>query len=278
MKGAPHQLSHITELFIEAALAAGRQIMAAAGCGSTMKADRSPVTDADLRAEAIIREKLTAALPDIPVIGEEHGSTCTPGTVPDALILVDPLDGTRDFLAGSPEFTVNIALISQGRAVVGVVHAPALGRLFAGEVGASAREIAVSREGAVDTMGGRPIAVRKVVGDGPVALESRSHREPATEALLAQFRPATRRRVGSSLKFALIAAGEGDLYVRGVSLNGWDIAAGDALLTAAGGAVRSLAGEPIRYGPDAAKAPPFIASGDPRLQGSIGEPRPATMR
>ncbi|SEE13620.1 3'(2'),5'-bisphosphate nucleotidase [Rhizobiales bacterium GAS191] len=272
MKGERHQLSHIEALFVEAAIAAGREIVSIAGCGpeAQLKADGSPVTDADMRAETLIRARLGASLPDIPIIGEEGGASCATAAALDALILVDPLDGTRDFLAGSHEFTVNIAFIEHGRAVVGVVHAPALGRLFAGHVGGGACEIAVGPDGAFDALAQRrPISVRPVEGKGPIALESRSHREPATEALLASLRPAGRRCVGSSLKFALIAAGEADLYARGVSLNGWDIAAGDAVLTAAGGAVLSLQDEPIRYGGATPKAPPFIAIGDPGLRALI---------
>ena len=131
------------------------------------KADGSPVTAADEASEAIIFQGLENIAPGIPIVSEERSEVETSGGKGPIYFLVDPLDGTREFIAGRGEFTVNIALISRGRAVLGVVHAPALGRLFAGEVGASAREIAVSREGSVDTMGGRPIAVRKLVGDGP---------------------------------------------------------------------------------------------------------------
>jgi 3'(2'), 5'-bisphosphate nucleotidase len=100
-------------------------------------------------------------------------------------------------------------------------------------------------------------------------LESRSHQEPVTEALLAKLGPSGRRSVGSSLKFALVAAGEGDLYARGVSLNEWDIAAGDAVLSAAGGAVVTLENEVVRYGNPTLKAPPFVAVGDPGLRGRV---------
>jgi 3'(2'), 5'-bisphosphate nucleotidase len=276
LKGAPDQLNHIQEIFGEAAVAAGREIMRVASCGSAakLKADGSPVTDADTRAEAVIRARLGASLPDIPIIGEEGGASSFAETGSGPFILVDPLDGTRDFLAGSHEFTVNIALVERGRSVVGVVYAPALRRLFAGQVGGTACEIAVGPDGAFDAAARRrAISVRSLAGKGPVALESRSHREGATEALLASLSPAARHCVGSSLKFALIAAGEGDIYARGISLNGWDIAAGDAVLTAAGGAVLSLQGEPLRYGRAGPKVPPFIAIGDPALRASIAARR-----
>jgi 3'(2'), 5'-bisphosphate nucleotidase len=272
LKGARDQLSSIQDVFVQAAIAAGRAIMSVASsrCDAKVKTDGSPVTDADTRAEAAICARLGASLPEIPIIGEEGGDSSFVESASGTFILVDPLDGTRDFLAGSHEFTVNIALIEQGRSVVGVVYAPALGRLFAGQAGGTACEIAVGPDDAFDPAGPRRmLSVRSLAGKGPVALESRSHREPATEALLASLCPAARHCVGSSLKFALIAAGEGDLYARGISLNGWDIAAGDAVLTAAGGAVLSLRDEPIRYGVATTKVPPFIAIGDPALRDSI---------
>ncbi|MFI5013395.1 MAG: 3'(2'),5'-bisphosphate nucleotidase CysQ [Hyphomicrobiales bacterium] len=275
MKGARHHSRDIEQVFAKAAIAAGRAIMAVlADClTSTRKADGSPVTNADLRAEEVICAELRGALPGLPIIGEEGGAPAAGAALPQAYILVDPLDGTRDFLGGSPEFTVNIALIENGRAVAGVIHAPALGRLFAGSVGSGAWEMAVGADGAGSGRAPRrEMRVRAVPESGPLALESRSHHEKATDTLLAGLDLAGKRAAASSLKFALIAAGEADLYVRGVSLNEWDIAAGDALLTAAGGAVLTLQGEPIRYGAAAAmKAPPFLAIGDPSL-------RPLVMR
>jgi 3'(2'), 5'-bisphosphate nucleotidase len=262
-------LGDIVEAFAEAAIEAGREIMALAKgrMGETSKPDGSPVTAADLRAEEVIRARLGKALPGLLVIGEEGDRQAPEEALPDALILVDPLDGTRDFLRGSPVFTVNIALIEGGRAIAGVVHAPALGRLFAGSTPGGAFEMAVGADGvAVKAARRRPLEVRKVPPAGPLSLESRSHRDEATRALIDRLAPAGRREVASSLKFALIAAGEGDLYARAVALNEWDIAAGDALLSAAGGAVLTLAGETIRYGTCALKAPPFVAIGDPALR------------
>jgi 3'(2'),5'-bisphosphate nucleotidase len=276
LKGARHRLSDIEDVFVEAAVAAGREIMLKAGDGlnAARKADGSPVTDADLRAEAVIRARLREALPNVPVIGEEGGAPVTEIASQESFILVDPLDGTRDFLDGAPEFTVNVALIKKGRPVIGVVHAPSLGRLFAGSVGYGAWETTASiPHASVAAATRRELKVRAVPASGPLALESRSHREAATEALLARFGRIRRRMIASSLKFALLAAGEGDLYARGVSLNEWDIAAGDAVLSAAGGAVVTLDNEPLRYGNPGMRAPPFIAVGDQllrrRIEGAI---------
>jgi 3'-phosphoadenosine 5'-phosphosulfate (PAPS) 3'-phosphatase len=211
------------------------------------------------------------AAPDLLVVGEEGGLPEGGQPLPETFILVDPLDGTRDYLAGSPEYTVNIALVERERAMAGVIYAPALGRLFVGSP-AGAWEITVDASGApsadLATLPRKPIHVRSVPRDGPLALESRSHPDAATEMALAMLQPAALGSIGSSLKFALIAAGEADLYARGISLNEWDIAAGDAVLTAAGGAVLTFEGELLRYGGLARglKVPPFVAIGDSKLR------------
>ena len=269
LKGTQEQFADIKEAFIEAALAAGKEILARRQekLRTTSKADGSPVTDADLRAEEIIRARLGKDLPGMPIIGEEGKGAAVDVAGQKRFILVDPLDGTRDFLDGSAHFTVNIALIENRRSIAGVLHAPALGRLFVGDVAHGAYEIAVERDRfAAETGSRRALRVRSAPAANPVALESRSHREPATESLLEKLAPFDRRSVGSSLKFALIAAGEGDFYARGVSLNEWDIAAGDAVLSAAGGAVVDFDDEPVLYGNARLKAPPFIALGDSAIR------------
>lgn len=280
MKGARDRLSDIDEIFAEAAVLAGREILARRKdrLNATRKADGSPVTDADLRAEAAIRAHLGKALPGVPIIGEEGDVRAEAPGPAERFILVDPLDGTRDFLDGSPQFTVNIALIEKRRPVAGVLHAPALGRLFLGSAEGGAWEVAVpvTRFDA-DTGPRRELHVRAAQAPAPLLLESRSHREAATEGLLAGLGPFERRSVASSLKFALLAAGEGDLYARGVSLNEWDIAAGDAVLSAAGGAVVTLDGERVPYGNTGLKAPPFIAIGDPSLRETIGRLRASKL-
>ena len=273
MKGAEFDARGLEGVIAQAAIAAGRAILSAKVDRSSVatKADGSPVTQADLFAEKIIRERLGLAAPDLLVVGEEGGLPEGDQPLPQTFVLVDPLDGTRDYLAGSSEYTVNIALIERERAVTGVIYAPALGRLFVGSP-AGAWEISVGASTAPSvelfSLPRKPIHVRPVSEGGPLALESRSHPNPATEAALALLRPTARSSIGSSLKFALIAAGEADLYPRGISLNEWDIAAGDAVLTAAGGAVLTFEGEPLRYGGLARgmKVPPFVAIGDSKLR------------
>jgi 3'(2'), 5'-bisphosphate nucleotidase len=272
LKGGDTDSARLVEAFVEAACEAGREILRLRrqGLDAARKSDGSPVTAADLAAERLIRARLAASLPGLPLIGEEGGQPAEGDKLPDAFVLVDPLDGTRDFLKGSAEFTVNIALISGARPLAGVVLAPALGRLFAGSQEGGAFEMRVDPEGQGDLHGARRrIAVREVPKGGPVALESRSHPDAATASLLDQLASASRCQIGSSLKFALIAAGEGDLYARGVSLHQWDIAAGDAVLGAAGGAVLSLDGQPLRYGGASLLASPFIAIGDLALRARV---------
>ncbi len=217
------------------------------------KTDGSPVTEADEKAEALILRRLAEAFPDIPVVGEESVAA---GRVPppsDRFFLVDPLDGTREFIAGSGEFTVNIALVEHGVPTVGVVSAPALGRLFHGD-----------RDGAFE--GDRRIHVRTPPEDGLVIVASRSHRTAETDAFIARHRVSALVSAGSSLKFCLVAAGTADLYPRLGRTMEWDTAAADAILRAAGGWVRTVDGAPLRYGKrnqpsDSDFANPFFIAG-----------------
>ena len=200
--------------FAEIAVAAGRVIMDVRreGFATCWKADASPVTKADQAAEALVVERLEEACPGIPVVAEELVAS---GRVPQTrrrFILVDPLDGTREFIAGRDEFTVNVALIEDEAPVCGAVYAPALGRLwFAGR---EAYTLDAGPEAQVDLAAARRIQVRAVPGSGPEALVSRSHLDPETEAYLNSLHVAGRRPLGSSLKFCLIAEGEADLYPR----------------------------------------------------------------
>lgn len=220
---------------------AGSRIMAVYGRASAeAKADGSPLTEADLAAHAAILDGLAATFPGLPVISEEDAERLdAPPAGP--FILVDPLDGTREFLSGNGEFTVNIALIENGAPVVGVVFAPALGRLWSGAVGVGAR---VRSGGAAATA----ISVRGPGEGGLVAVASRSHRDAATEAFLAGLTVAALRSVGSSLKFCLVAEGGADVYPRFGPTMEWDTAAGQAVLEAAGGRVVTPEGAPFRYG------------------------------
>ncbi len=215
------------------------------------KADDSPVTEADRRAEAVILPALAALTPDIPVISEETERIPSVG---DRFWLVDPLDGTKEFIKRNGEFTVNIALIESGEPALGVVFAPALGRLYAG-----ARKAGAFVE---DTQGRRRIACRAAPANGITVATSRSHGDAqALERLLAGYQVAGRIIAGSSLKFCLIAAGEADLYPRLGRTMEWDTAAGHAVLVAAGGRVITLEGAELRYGKPGLANPDFIARG-----------------
>ena len=220
------------------------------------KADSSPVTVADREAEALIVAALREIDPEIPVVAEEEAAAgAAPSEGGARFWLVDPLDGTREFIGGTDEFTVNIALVENGTPVLGAVHAPALGDTFGGLAPGTAWRSGrdVVRQ---------PIAARPVPSAGPVILSSRRHGDRDRLAgLLASLEAAGHRTVGSSLKFCLLAAGEGDIYPRYGETHEWDTAAGHAVLLAAGGSVSTTAGEPLRYGKPGFRNPEFIARG-----------------
>lgn len=255
---------------VDLALEAGDAVMRIYGSDFEVrqKGDLSPVTAADAEGERIILQGLAGLAPGVPVVAEEEA---TAGRVPepgDRFFLVDPLDGTKEFVSRNGEFTVNIALVERGRPVLGVVVAPALGRAYCGEVGVGAERLVVSGGRIV---GREAIAVRKVPAAGIVAVGSRSHGGAETAAWLERFAVATFVSAGSSLKFCLVAGGEADLYPRLGRTMEWDIAAGDAVLTAAGGLVTTLDGRPMAYGKvrqstdDDFANPHFVAWGDPSL-------------
>ncbi len=207
------------------------------------KGDDLPVTAADRAAEAVILAGLARLAPEIPVIAEEEVSA---GRVPETgarFFLVDPLDGTREFIGGRGEFTVNIALVEDGVPTIGVVYAPALGTVCAG--GPEGAFEATVTDGAA--AGWRRISARHR-RQPPVAVASRSHRDAETDRFLADNGVAETRSAGSSIKFCLIARGEADVYPRFGRTMEWDTAAGDAVLRAAGGHVETVGGEPLRYG------------------------------
>jgi 3'(2'), 5'-bisphosphate nucleotidase len=235
---------------------AGKVIMAvqAADVGARRKPDGSPVCRADLEAEQLILARLAAILPNVAVIAEESFAPDGGGPVPERFLLVDPLDGTREFLAGHRDFTVNIALIEAGQPVLGVVHLPALGTTYAG-----------SRAGATMAAAGgppQPITARAKPADGLIVLASRSHGSTdAVERYLVDMHIAERIAAGSSLKFCRIAEGLADLYPRFGRTMEWDTAAGHAVLAAAGGSVVTTTGEPLAYGKSGFANPDFIARG-----------------
>jgi 3'(2'), 5'-bisphosphate nucleotidase len=225
----------------------------------TIKLDESPVTAADHAAEAIILSALRELAPDIPVVAEEEAAAGRIPEVGDRFFLVDPLDGTKEFIRRGTDFTVNIGLIEHGTPTLGVVYAPALSRLFAGDVAAGAWASDTPPE-EPEKQNRRPINVRTPAG-APVAVASKSHDVPATEAYLAACGVMERVSVGSSLKFCLLAAGEADLYPRPSPTSEWDTAAGHAVLAAAGGRVFAPEGAPLRYGKPRFLNTGFVATG-----------------
>jgi 3'(2'), 5'-bisphosphate nucleotidase len=258
---------------VELALAAGREIMDVYASGpltAAVKSDASPVTVADTRAEAVILRGLREAYPEIAVVAEEQVAA---GLVPPAarrFFLVDPLDGTKEFLNRNGEFTVNIALVDDGVPRVGVVYAPALGEIFVGNRDGAFRARIAGRM----CEGWSRITARRVTGP-VVAVGSRSHGTGAAADWLRRHRIEHFHPRGSSLKFCLVAAGEADIYPRFGRTMEWDTAAGDAILRAAGGMVAGLDGRPLIYNkrgrdqePDFANAD-FVACGDPDLVKSI---------
>jgi len=213
------------------------------------KDDLSPVTDADERAEAILISGLARLLPYVQVIAEESCSRDgAPVHADETFLLVDPLDGTREFLAKNGEFTVNVALVHQRRPVLGCVFAPALGAIWLGSeaLGARVARMDIRQDPPAD--GWRPISVRRAPDAGLCAVASRSHSDAATEEFLAKLTVSDRRAAGSSLKFCLVAEGEADVYPRTGPTMEWDTAAGHAVLSAAGGSVTGLDGSEFLYG------------------------------
>jgi 3'(2'), 5'-bisphosphate nucleotidase len=241
---------------------AGEVIMAAraSGVGARRKPDGSPVCDADTQAEQLILARLAALMPGVTVVAEESFAPHRAGLLPERFFLVDPLDGTREFLAGHQDFTVNIALIGNGEPIAGAICAPALDRIYL--AGATAfRADRAHGSPLADAL--RAIAVTPVPDAGLRAVASRSHMNAATEAWLRQRGVAQLQRAGSALKFCLIAGGDADVYPRLAPTMEWDTAAGHAILNAAGGCVIGLDGSPLRYGKSHAgfKNEGFIAWG-----------------
>lgn len=238
------------EDLIQLALAAGREIMAvrAAGFDAMLKGDGSPVTIADQRAEALIEAGLARLAPGVPMIGEEsdaEGRSAAPGA---RFFCVDPLDGTRDFVAGKDEFTVNIALIEDGAPVMGVVLSPASGEMFAGEPGRALKG-GFNADGAQRAaMAEIRVAQSKPAAGWRVVASRHSGKNTATADFLGALGPHVLKNASSSIKLCRLAEGAADLYPRFGEVNEWDIAAGHAVLRAAGGDLMRLDGAPHRYG------------------------------
>lgn len=250
-------LEKLAEELTGIARLAGTEILRVYGSDFTAarKADRSPVTAADLAAEAVIVAALRRLTPDVPVIAEEeahaHG---LPERAPDRFWLVDPLDGTKEFVARNGEFTVNIALIEGNEPVLGIVHLPALDEMYRGRSGVAERSVA----GAAFER----IAARTPPAEGGIMTISRSHaadERVKTEALGERVQGTM--VAGSSLKFCRLAEGVADLYPRFGTTMEWDTAAGHAVLAAAGGSVATLDGSSLAYGKPGFRNPHFIARG-----------------
>ena len=246
-------LAHLLDRLVPIAAEAGARIVdiRARPHDVTAKSDGSPLTEADLAAEAIIAAALPGAAPGIAVVSEEAAEHIVPATGAP-FILVDPLDGTREFLGPSGEFTVNIALIEGGRPVAGVVYAPALGRMWRGAMGLGAATATLPAGAPVAEALWTPIRVRPRPASGWTAVASRSHLDAETSAFLAGLPVAEHRAIGSSLKFCLVAEGAADVYPRFGPTMEWDTAAGQAVLEAAGGCVTTREGAPFGYGKAAA--------------------------
>ncbi|CAN5266249.1 3'(2'),5'-bisphosphate nucleotidase CysQ [soil metagenome] len=228
------------------------------------KSDGSPVTAADMAADRIIAEGLKRLGPQIPALSEERTHLAA-RPYKDSFFLVDPLDGTKEFVAGRDEFTVNVALVTHGKPLLGIIAAPALGLIWRGLVGRGAERLPMTKDG--KTGPAQSIRTRRHPGPGDawVAAVSRSHGDPRTEAFIAARPGAVRQALGSAVKFGRIAEGIADIYPRLSPTSEWDVAAGHAVVTAAGGRITDSKGAPLCFGEarEDFLVPEFIAWGDP---------------
>jgi 3'(2'), 5'-bisphosphate nucleotidase len=251
----------LTDLVLRAGaaiMAVDRRAMSVMG-----KADGSPVTEADLAADRIIGDGLAQLIPDVPPLSEERAPSVR---LPyrGSFFLIDPLDGTKEFVAGRSEFTVNLALMTGGMPLLGIIGAPALGLVWRGLVGRGAERLTI--EG-TSVAAAEPIHTRTLPKRGVpwIAAVSRSHGDPRSEAFIASRPGAVRHRLGSAVKFGRLAEGAADIYPRLAPTSEWDVAAGHAVVTAAGGKVTDGKGAELRFGEgrDGFVMPEFIAWGDP---------------
>jgi 3'(2'), 5'-bisphosphate nucleotidase len=230
--------------------------------GYTLKPDQSPVTVADEASEAEILKGLARLLPGVPVVSEEMSGRQTPPKLDGSFILVDPLDGTREFIAGRDEYTVNVAIVTGGTPIAGIVSAPKQHTVWCGIVGRGAERLRMLADSADQP---QAIRTRRWPAALGVAVVSRSHLDPETEAFVAKLSPVAHDQSGSAIKFCRVAEGAADVYPRFGTTCEWDVAAGHAVVAAAGGVVTDRHGAPLKFG-DAAgnfRIPAFIAWGDP---------------
>jgi 3'(2'), 5'-bisphosphate nucleotidase len=262
------QADAIAMRLVPIALEAGRLLrsLECAVADRRIKADGTPTTGADLAAEELIVGRLNEVWSGIPVVAEE---TANAESAADRFFLVDPLDGTGDFIHGTGEYSVNIALIRDGRPIASVVSAPAMGRIWI--AGETARAGELADGGDIVWQDAR---TRLAPDRDLIALVSRRHGDAATEACLSTLSIGTRRTASSALKFCLIASGEADVYVRCGPTMEWDTAAGDHILSRAGGCVIDPSGKPLTYGHDdrGYRNGPFAALGDVTLAPRLALP------
>jgi 3'(2'), 5'-bisphosphate nucleotidase len=246
---------------LSAAVAAAAAAILASARTVRIKADRTPVTDADERSQDILMKAMATLMPGIALVSEELA--IRPSRLGDVFALIDPLDGTKEFVAGSSEYTVNLAIMRHREPVAGILAVPAEGLIYRGRIRHGAERLAMSR-GSADVAAAEPIMVRAPPRGGVVAAVSRSHLDSATVALLDRLHVGSRMACGSALKFCRIAEGAADIYPRLSPTCEWDVAAGHALVAAAGGTVTLPDGGALRYGDTASdfRVPAFIAWGD----------------
>jgi 3'(2'), 5'-bisphosphate nucleotidase len=242
--------------------------MQGGGLAHSLKSDGSPTSAADLAAEHLILERLREGWPDLPVIAEETASSRRCGT---SFFLVDPLDGTRDYLRSGPDYSVNLALVEGSRPVAAALACPGRGRLWAAGTGAATATL--TEDGAA--LAWLPARVRAAPARGLTALVSARHPHPGEEACLRALPVRERKAFSSALKFGLIASGEADLYLRFGPTMEWDTAAGDHIVSCAGGCVVAAEGGPIAYGREERlyRNGPFAVMGDPAIARRIDMPR-----
>jgi 3'(2'), 5'-bisphosphate nucleotidase len=260
---APALLDALTTLASQAAAEILR--ISAGGLGTRQKSDATPVTAADEAAEDLLLAGLGRILPGIDIISEEAAARAAPRKPGSSFVLVDPLDGTREILAGRDEYTVNVAIIHEGRPVAGVLAAPARSLIWRGAQGRGAELLIIAPGESAERAQVKSIRTRSAgSSDDRVALVSRSHLDPDTEQFLSRWSRIQKMTCGSALKFGLLAQGDADVYPRFAPTSEWDVAAGDAIVTAAGGAVVTPDGVPLIYGQSGERfrIPAFIAWGD----------------
>jgi 3'(2'), 5'-bisphosphate nucleotidase len=228
--------------------------------GVQIKADGSPVTAADQAAEAVIRDGLVRLAPDLPIVSEEEAEREKPAVKGKSYFLVDPLDGTREFIAGRDEYTINIGIVADGAPILGIIAAPAQGLIWRGIVGRGAERLEFS---AHKVSAPQAIKTRVRPAGELIAMVSRSHLEARTQAYLDGLPHTQTLGCGSSVKFCRLAEGAADLYPRLAPTHDWDIAAGHAILVAAGGSIIDPDGAALTYGTPDLIIPAFLAWGGP---------------